>query len=181
MSTVSTHPTDGAVIGDGVPGVPDLPAEALAPSSPMAQAARRFGDDYPPIERQWVVRCAALAYVLATIIYLPWLFSTLDRHLPWLAWPFFAANVLTGTTTLLSAFNHWWRLVPEPRLLPQGAEPLVGVIIPCCGEPLPMILRTVASVLEQDWPHDRLLIVVSDDGHDPALEEALRAWPVLYH
>jgi len=30
-----------------------------------------------------------------------------------------------------------------------------------------MILRTLTSVLEQDWPEDRLVIVVSDDGHDP--------------
>jgi len=44
-----------------------------------------------------------------------------------------------------------------------------------------MVLRTVASVLEQDWPRERMVIVVSDDGHDPALAEALASWPVLYH
>jgi glycosyltransferase involved in cell wall biosynthesis len=44
-----------------------------------------------------------------------------------------------------------------------------------------MILRTIASVLDQDWPSDRMVIVVSDDGHDPLLEAALVDWPVLYH
>ena len=58
---------------------------------------------------------------------------------------------------------------------------MVAVIIPCCGESVPMILRTVVSVLEQDWPAEKLTVVVSDDGHDPALRVALRDYPVLYH
>jgi cellulose synthase (UDP-forming) len=146
---------------------------AVAPSSPMACAARTFGDDYPPIRRHWLVRCAGVAYVIAAIIYLPWLFSSLDRHLPWLAWPFLVANLFTLATTLLSIFNHWWRVVPEPHPLAHGAEPPVGIIIPCCGEPVAMVLRTITSVIEQDWPQQRMVIVVSDDGHDAALAEAL--------
>jgi cellulose synthase (UDP-forming) len=58
---------------------------------------------------------------------------------------------------------------------------MVGVIIPTCGEPVPMALRTVSSVLEQDWPKNRLVVVVSDDGHDRQLEAALAAYPVVYH
>jgi cellulose synthase (UDP-forming) len=157
------------------------PDAVVAPSSPMACAARAFGDDYPPIHRHWLVRCAGIAYVVSAMIYLPWLFSSLDRHRPWLAWPFLAANLLTLATTLLSVFNHWWRAVPERRPLAHGEEPLVGTIVPCCGEPVAMVLRTVTSVLEQDWPREKLAIMVSDDGHDPALAEALRDWPVLYH
>ena len=83
-------------------------------------------------------------------------------------------TLFTLATTLLNIFNHWWRAVPEPHPLPQGGEPPVGIIIPCCGEPVPMVLRTVTSVLEQDWPRERMVIVVSDDGHDPALADALR-------
>ena len=44
-----------------------------------------------------------------------------------------------------------------------------------------MILRTIASVLDQDWPADRLLVVVSDDGHDPDLQAAVAHLPVVYH
>jgi hypothetical protein len=111
----------------------------------MACAARAFGDDYPQISRHWLVRCAGIAYVISAMIYLPWLFSSLDRHLPWLAWPFLAANLLTLATTLLSVFNHWWRAVPERHPLPHGGEPLVGIIVPCCGEPVAMVLRTITS------------------------------------
>lgn len=147
----------------------------------MARAARAFGDEYPPISRHWLVRCAGLIYVAAAVLYLPWLIGALDRGLPWLAWPFLAANALTLATTFLSVFNHWSRAIPQPHPLPRGGEPAVGILIPCCGEPVGMILRTIASVLHQDWPRSRMVIVVSDDGHDPALRRALAGWPVLYH
>jgi cellulose synthase (UDP-forming) len=160
--------------GAGTPG-------AIAPSSPMAVAARAFGDDFPPISRHWLVRAAGIAYLASAVIYVPWLLTVLNRHLPWLCWPFLAANAFTLLTTSLSIFNHWWRAVPTPRPVPQGEEPTVGIIIPCCGEPVPMILRTLASILHQDWPRERMEIVVSDDGHDPALARALTCWPVIYH
>jgi cellulose synthase (UDP-forming) len=161
--------------------VPFSAPAGVAPSSPMAQAARAFGDAYPPVTRHWLLRGAGIAYLISAAIYVPWLFTSLNRHLPWLSWPFLAANVFTLATTLLSIFNHWWRTVPDPHPLPRGDEPAVGVIIPCCGEPVPMILRTIASVLEQDWPRERMVILVSDDGHDPTLAQALESWPVLYH
>jgi len=164
----------------GTTALPGLPG-TVAPSSPMARAARAFGDDYPPISRHWLLRCAGIVYLIAAAIYLPWLLTSLNRQLPWLSWPFLAVSLFTLATTLLSIFNHWWRAVPERRPLPPGLEPPVGIIVPCCGEPIPMVLRTVASVLEQDWPRERMVIVVSDDGHDHALAEALASWPVLYH
>ena len=43
-----------------------------------------------------------------------------------------------------------------------------------------MVLRTIRSVLDQDWPAAALVVVVSDDGHDPALRQALQGWPVRY-
>ncbi len=177
MSTISAQ-TTGL---DTAPAPPGELAGAVAPSSPMAQAARAFGDAYPPISRHWLLRGAGVAYLISAAIYLPWLFSSLNRHLPWLSWPFLAANLFTLATTLLSIVNHWWRAVPEPHPLPPGEESPVGIIIPCCGEPVPMVLRTITSVLEQDWPREQMVIVVSDDGHDPALAEAVSSWPVLYH
>jgi cellulose synthase (UDP-forming) len=107
--------------------------------------------------------------------------ASLNESVPWLAWPFAVASVFTLTHVLLGVFNSWSRSAPEPRSLPAGGEPVVGVIVPTCGEPVPMVLRTVVSVFEQDWPADRLVVVVSDDGHDPELEAALTAYPVVYH
>jgi len=156
------------------------PTIAPAPSSPIAVAARAFGDGYPAVRQRWI-RAAGLFFAAAAVFYLPWLLVSLNGALPWLIWPFWFANLFTLAHMLLSVVNSWWRTAPAPRLLAAGGEPIVGVIIPTCGEPIPMVLRTIVSVLEQDWPHDRLVIVVSDDGHDPELEAAVADYPVLYY
>jgi cellulose synthase (UDP-forming) len=152
-----------------------------APSAPIAAAARAFGDAYPGQPSQRWIRVGGLVLLLATVWYTPWLFASLDDRARWLAWPFCAANLFTLLTGLLGVANSWRRRVAPKVVLPQGGEPLVGVIVPTCGEPVPLILRTVLSVLEQDWPRDRLVVVVSDDGHEPALRDALAGWPVHYH
>jgi cellulose synthase (UDP-forming) len=98
-----------------------------------------------------------------------------------LSWPYAGACLFSAAYALLNVFNGWNRKVPVHRLVERGAEPSVGVIIPTCGESVPMVLRTVVSVLDQDWPPGRLTVVVSDDGHDPELTAALEGMPVLYH
>ncbi|QEC46510.1 glycosyltransferase [Baekduia soli] len=156
-------------------------APAPAPSAPIAAAARAFGDDYPGLTGQWRVKVAGLLLLLTTVLYVPWMLRSLDAHLPWLAYPFAAANLYSLLYGLVSVANAWQRRVPPRRPLPAGDEPGVAVIIPTCGESVPMILRTIVSVLGQDWPAERLTVIVSDDGHDPALEAALAAYPVRYH
>jgi cellulose synthase (UDP-forming) len=160
--------------------VPTEPAWAPAPSQPIARAARAFGDAYPPV-RQWPIRVAGVLLIASIVFYAPWLWRSVNRSLPWLGWPYALANAFTLVNWLLSVVNAWSRWVPEPRRVAAGAEPMVGVIIPTCGEPVRMVLRTVVSVLEQDWPRDRLVVVVSDDGHDPELEAAVEHYGVVYH
>jgi cellulose synthase (UDP-forming) len=156
-------------------------APSVAESAPIAVAARRFGDGYPPLSGQWRVKVAGVLLLATTLLYVPWMLTSLNASLPWLAWAFAAANLFSLAYGLLSVVNAWQRRVPERRPLPAGAEPDVAVIIPTCGEAVPMILRTIVSVLDQDWPVERLAIVVSDDGHDPELRAALAAYPVRYH
>ena len=153
-----------------------------APSAPIALAARAFGDRYPTLVRQRPLRAAAIVLAAASVWYVPWMLGSLNPGALWIAWPFAVANVFTIATGLLSVANSWRRMVPPPRPLAASEEaPLVGVLIPTCGEPVPMILRTVESVLEQDWPRERMVVVVSDDAADPTLRDALENWPVLYH
>lgn len=152
-----------------------------APPGRIASAARAFGDDYPPLGSMLKVRAAGVLLLVATLLYAPWMLTHLNPEAPWLAWPFATANLFSLVYALVHLCNSWQRHVPERRPVLLGAEPLVGVIVPTCGEAVPLVLRTVLSVLEQDWPLDRLVVMVSDDGHDPALERALVPLPVLYH
>lgn len=166
---------------DPVAATQDPPLD-LAPSAPIAVAARRFGDEYPlRVRQQTLVRSAGFLLLVTTLLYVPWLLTSLNEEHPWLAWPFAAANLFSLAYGLLSVVNAWSRRVPPRRPVPAGAEPHVGVIVPTCGEAVPMVLRTVVSVLEQDWPRDRLTVMVSDDGHDPALRDACTRLGVLYH
>jgi cellulose synthase (UDP-forming) len=155
--------------------------QEIAPSGSIATAARLFGDEYPPVTGQGAVRLAGVMLLVATALYVPWMLSSLNDAVPWLAWPFAITNLFTLATGVLAVFNAWWRTAPTPSPLATGAEPSVAVIVTACAEPVPMILRTISSVLDQDWPRDRLVLIVSDDGHDPALETALERFPVLYH
>ena len=128
---------------------PDAPDPASrpgpAPSAPIAKAARAFGDGYPPVQAQWRVRAAGLLLLATTLLYLPWMLTSLNHELAWLAWPFAAANVFSLAYGALSVFNAWSRRVPDRRPAAAGAEPPVGVMIPTCGESVPMVLRTPSS------------------------------------
>ncbi|UUU24621.1 glycosyltransferase family 2 protein [Streptomyces sp. DSM 40750] len=152
-----------------------------APSAPIAVAARAHGDDFPHRAGQARIRLAGLLMLATLLFYSPWMLMSLNERYPWLAWPFAVANVFSIMYTVLVVSNAWSRSVPVRRRVGQGDEPHVGVIVTTCGEPVPMILRSVISVLEQDWPADRMAVVVSDDGHDPELAAAVAELPVVYH
>jgi cellulose synthase (UDP-forming) len=151
------------------------------PPTRIAEASRAFGDDWPMRTGQTRQRAAGLLLIVAMCIYVPWVVMVLDHDRPWVAWPFLAATVLSISSMVLTVVTSWNRRVPSPRPVARGEEPHVGVIIPTCNEPVGMILRTVESILAQDWPVDRITIIVSDDGHDPLLKDSLAPYPVLYH
>jgi hypothetical protein len=84
----------------------------LAPSAPIAKAARAFGDDYPALRGQWRVRAAGLLLLVTTLFYVPWMLMSLNDDAWWLAWPFAAANLFSLEHGVLSVFNAWRRQVP---------------------------------------------------------------------
>jgi cellulose synthase (UDP-forming) len=114
-------------------------------------------------------RAQALGVLLIISIawFLPWLVAHADLAHAWLSLPFLAATVVVVAALLVSVVNRWQRAVPVSAPVPAGAEPRVAVIIPTLGEPLELLERTVRSVLDQDWPAQRLWVLISDDAHDP--------------
>jgi cellulose synthase (UDP-forming) len=155
--------------------------ELAAPSSNLAQAARRYGDDFPHQRRQRAIRASGMLLVGLMLVYIPWMFGHLNSAVAWLAWPFAGASVFSALCLALSVFNGWHSRVTPPRPLTGLMVPEVAVIIPTWGEPVAMVLRTVLSVLEQDYPAARTRVVVSDDAHNPDLASALASLGVIYH
>ena len=158
-----------------------LATRRAAPSCNIARAARRFGDQVPPPRPEWPLRLVNLGVIALMGMYLPWMFTHLATDRMWLAGPFAAASVFSAMCLLLSIVNGWRSRITPLRPLTGPDVPLVGIIIPTCGEPVPMVLRTVLSVIKQDYPARSRVIIVSDDGHDPELEAALTGLGVHYH
>jgi cellulose synthase (UDP-forming) len=128
-----------------------------------------------------------LAAMVATLaLWTPFMAAHVNGGALWLAVPFVGANVILACALLVGLFNNWHRSAPEDRAVAHGAEPMVAVVIPTAGESPFQVSATVESVLRQDWPADRLLVVVSDDAHSDdvcALTAALaaRARPAQLH
>jgi cellulose synthase (UDP-forming) len=152
-----------------------------APSSNIAQAAWRFGERFPASRRLWHIRALNVIVVALMGFYLVWMLGHLTPARLWVGVPFAAASLMSAACLLVSAINSWCSRVTLPRPLVGDDVPEVAVIIPTCGEPVPMVLRTVLSVLDQDYPSERLIVVVSDDAHNPALAEALEGLGIIYH
>ena len=134
------------------------------------------------------LRICGAAVIATAAWYLPWLLDNLRQDVIWLAAPFVWSHVVFCLYLLLSIANHWTRCVPPLRPATRGSEDLVGVIVPTCGEPPEMVRSTVRSVLDQDWPLQRLAIVISDDSRSSAvaamaaeLQQRYPAAVVLYN
>ncbi|KAL8694268.1 MAG: hypothetical protein Q9218_001036 [Villophora microphyllina] len=60
-----------------------------------------------------------------------------------------------------------------PLRLSGDMVPTVDVLIPCCGEPLEVVLDTVKAACSLDYPKDRYRIAVLDDGRSPAVKDEI--------
>jgi cellulose synthase (UDP-forming) len=132
-------------------------------------AARRGPGGSIPASGQLPIRLAGLFLVAMVAWYAPWLIRSVNRDALWLSIPFLAANLLLIVSLLLSVVNNWQRSRPVERTVPAGHEPEVAVIVPTAGEAAELVERTVRSVLAQNWPRERLWIIVSDDAHAEAM------------
>jgi len=100
----------------------------------------------------------------AMIFWLPWAVLHLNTRALWLGVPFLGANLLLAVSLLITLANNWRRAAAPVTELMHGVEPDVAVIVPTAGEPPDQVRRTLRSVLEQDWPAERLVLLVSDDA-----------------
>jgi cellulose synthase (UDP-forming) len=124
--------------------------------------------------RNWKLRAAGIALALATAWYVPWVLGHLNWRVPWLSVPFALASLMTAAMSLVTAINHWQRRVPQRHPVPPGKESPVAIIIPTYGEAGRMVYETARSVLAQDYPQDRLCVVISDDAHRQSVRAVAR-------
>jgi cellulose synthase (UDP-forming) len=121
-----------------------------------------------------VVQATGVLFALVIVAHLAWLVTSFNTGSPVIASLFVLAILLVDVYALLAIVNSWQIARPALRLLEEGDEPTVAVLIPTCGEPVAMLLATLRSVVEQDWPRDKLVIVVGDDRNQRTVRRALK-------
>ncbi|KNE58894.1 hypothetical protein AMAG_04432 [Allomyces macrogynus ATCC 38327] len=89
---------------------------------------------------------------------------------------FLSLEIMLYTSSVLWFVDMLWTrdYRRRPAILPveNHAEwPTMDIFIPCCKEPTELVKDTVMAALWQDYPADKFMVYVCDDGGDDALRE----------
>jgi cellulose synthase (UDP-forming) len=132
-------------------------------------------------ESDTIRKGSGVTLVVASLIYVGWIVADLTVRDLWVSLPFLLANAFLIALLFVTVYDNWNRLPLAVAAPPDLAEPYVAVLVPTYNEPPAMVRRTLESVLTQRWRHDRLVVVVGDDGHRGAVramvEELRRRFP----
>jgi cellulose synthase (UDP-forming) len=130
------------------------------------------------------IRITGVFFIIASLVYTPWMLRAMNTQVLWFALPFIFATTYITLFLYLTIYNNWNRSVPQLFKLPDGVEPMVAILIPTYGEPMEMVQKTIESVLQQNWPQDAMLIIIGDDSHNPKMQymvEGLQKQYALAH
>ncbi len=99
------------------------------------------------------------------------------------AWLLLGAELYTFAVLLLGYAQTVWPLRRKPVPLPDDRArwPTVDVFIPTYGEPLEVVRATVLAAQALDWPADKLVVHLLDDGRRPAFRDFAAKAGVRYH
>ncbi len=135
---------------------------APAPSTP---GYRRYmeREDLPRVMR---ARLLAAATTVCGIAYLVWLSSALNRAHPVMSTAFFAAEVAALMLFIITSLTVWkLRYKDEAGLRPEAPTD-VDVFVTVCGEPLPIVDKTLRAVADIESNCDVNVYVLDDGGSD---------------
>ncbi len=120
-----------------------------------------------------VITWSLWAFYISVQFYFARVFQNDSPHFLWQIWVVLTAEVCLSFQDLVLGINLIFALCfaaerrtrPRYRLIGNSA-PTVDVFIPCCSEQINVIRDTLAAVIAQDYPRERLRVFVLDDGHD---------------
>ncbi|RAL00128.1 glycosyltransferase family 2 protein [Aspergillus ibericus CBS 121593] len=128
----------------------------------------------------YVAAAAGWTFNLYLVVRLVLCFSSVEQN--WRIWgtllvEAIVADVLRRDQRLTLSAGPASRSQPRPRLRLHGTDqlPQVDVLVPCCGEPVDVILDTVRAACRMDYPIAKFRVLVMDDGASSALEAAVAA------
>jgi cellulose synthase/poly-beta-1,6-N-acetylglucosamine synthase-like glycosyltransferase len=124
----------------------------------------------------------AVSWTLWIIYWITRLSLIIDNDLlSWDVWATFVAETLLAAREAFLALNIVIPLLINCRPQSRPRCRLVGRLVPsvdicvtCCGEPVDIVLNTIAAATAQDYPPERFRVIVLDDGHSTALRYAVQ-------
>ncbi|KAE8381867.1 nucleotide-diphospho-sugar transferase [Aspergillus bertholletiae] len=143
--------------------------------------------------RKYLYHTARVAIWTANVYYpVRLLLILLEAQRSWQMWLMLAVEALFGRWSyqdqcLTVAGGGEPERGPRKRLRLRGSQnlPRVDVLIPCCGEPVDVILATVRAACTMDYPPSQLRVRVLDDGASAQLRDAVSEWhaqwPYLFY
>ncbi len=129
----------------------------------------------------WALRIVGLCMIFIGESYFLHSLQVMLQHFSVVAVIHFVGFACTFFVMALNYVNQVWPKNNEqpPSLPPQ--LPDVAVIIPTYGEPYPILERTLVSLLQLDYPAEKLCIVISDDGHRDEIRQMVQLYHVHYN
>lgn len=111
-------------------------------------------------------RLLAVATIISGLVYIVWLWFTINPRHPAMAGLFLTAEIFCLVLLVAATFTVWGLRYKPPEGLPVPHPPSVDVFVTVCGEPLRVLRATLDAVSRIEWVGP-LTVYVLDDGNDP--------------
>jgi cellulose synthase (UDP-forming) len=143
---------------------------------------------YPLTKQQletstFIIRTTGVALLATIFIFLIWGATHLNLTSPLgilSATLFILGSLMISISGITIVINNWnFKLTKPSKTLP-GSEQNVAIIIPTYNESIEIVLNTLRSIIKQNWPKNRRIIVVSDDGNRQDLKDAVKLFCIKY-
>lgn len=124
-----------------------------------------------------------LSLAVGYLAYAVWVtIPAVPDHLRWLSYVLFAAEAGLLALVFMAAFYSFdvttrrrWSRLPSDHVFDEDLRPHVCLQIPAFNEPPEMVRRTVDHAMAQDYPRDRLTVMLLDDSTDERVRQELAA------
>lgn len=117
------------------------------------------------------IRLLSIIILVSGTIYILSLINLIRNDFGILRLIFILLQIIIFLIQLIHIKNNWTARITEKKTLKGGYEKKVAIIIPTWSEPVEMVERTILSILKQNYPSDKLMIIVTDDSNNSQMEE----------
>ncbi|HRI05390.1 MAG TPA: glycosyltransferase [Candidatus Dojkabacteria bacterium] len=133
-------------------------------------------------------RTIGLILLISGALYLSWVVAHINTQHLWFSLFSLLISVFSVISSILLVINNWSWKRPVIHKLAHGNEPKVGIIIPTWSEDPKLVQSVAKSVLAQDYPLEKIVLVISDDARNEELEaltyQLMNQYPtasIIYH